>query len=168
MPPDRWTHASPYLFFEIRVLIYGTRAGAGRLPAKESPNARSKQHVAQIVVVKFDQVEGEQYRLLATLLAPQRMEVRCPVLAGNHGLAVDQERMRVDAKRGVNDGGEAVGPVMTVAGEAVDAPVIPAHHQPVAVMLDFVNPQLTGRRYGDLRRQARFDEARGTSQNHGR
>ena len=165
MPPDRWTHASPYLFFEIRVLIHGTRAGAGRLPAKESPNARSKQYVAQIVVVKFDQVEREQYRFLAALLAPQRMEVRCPVLAGNHNFAIVQERMRVDPKRGVNDGGEAVGPVITVAGETVDAhPGAPS----AAVMLDFVNPQLTGRRYGDLRRQPRFDEGRGTSQDQGR
>ena len=53
------------------------------------------------------------------------MEVRCPVLAGNYSLAIDQERMRVDAKRGVNDGGEAVGPVMTVAGEATEARAVP-------------------------------------------
>jgi hypothetical protein len=39
---------------------------------------------------------------------------------------------------------------------------IPAHHQPVAVMLDFVNPHWAGRWPRYLRRQAWFDEAGGT------
>ena len=48
--------------------------------------------------------------------------------------------MRLDAESGVNDGRKAVGPVMAVAREAADALAIPANHQPVAVVLDFVNP----------------------------
>ena len=56
-------------------------------------------------------------------------------------LAVNQERLRLDAAGGVNYGREAVGPVMAVASEAADARAIPAHHQPIAVMLDFVDPQ---------------------------
>jgi hypothetical protein len=43
-----------------------------------------------------------------------------------------------------DDGREAVAPIMAVACEAADARVIPAHHQPVAVMLDFVDPQRAG------------------------
>jgi hypothetical protein len=43
--------------------------------------------------------------------------------------------------------------------EAANAQAIPAHHQPVTVMLDLVNPERAGRRSGYLRRQARFDEA---------
>ena len=70
-------------------------------------------------------------------------------------------RRRPDAVGSVNDGREAVGPVMAVAGEAADARAIPAHHQPVAVMLDFVNPERAGRRSGHLRRQAWLDENRG-------
>jgi hypothetical protein len=57
---------------------------------------------------------------------------------------------------------EAIGPVMPVAGEAADPRAIRAHHQPVAVMLDFVNPQRAGRWPRHLRRQAWFDEAGGT------
>ena len=87
----------------------------------------------------FDQVKGEQHRLMAPASAPQRMKVRCAVVAGDHGLAVDQGRLRLEAERGVNDCREAVGPVMAVAGEAPDARAIPAHHQPIAVVLDFVN-----------------------------
>ena len=38
---------------------------------------------------------------------------------------------------------------------------IPAHHQPIAVMLDFVDPQRAGWRSRHLRRLARFDKAEG-------
>jgi hypothetical protein len=55
-----------------------------------------------------------------------------------------------------------VRPVKAVAREAWDARAIPAHHQPVAVVLDFVDPQRAGRWRGHLRRLARFDEAGGT------
>jgi hypothetical protein len=51
--------------------------------------------VAQIVAVVLDQVEGEQHRLTATALAPERLEVRRPVIAGDPDLAVDQERLRL-------------------------------------------------------------------------
>ena len=69
--------------------------------------------------------------------------------------------MRLEASGGIDDGREAVGPVIAVAGEAADAHAIPAHHQPVAVVLDFVDPERAGRRSGHLRRQAWFDEAGG-------
>ena len=97
-------------------------------PAEQSgepPLAFDQRQVAQVGAVKFDQVEREQHRLLAVLLALQRPEIRRSVVAQDHDCAVDQERMRVDAKRGVNDGGEAVGPVMTVAGEATEARAVP-------------------------------------------
>ena len=52
--------------------------------------------------------------------------------------------------------------------EAADAQAIPAHKQPVAIMLDFVDPERARRRSGRLRRQAWFDEAGGTLQDHAR
>jgi hypothetical protein len=99
---------------------------------------------------------------MAPASAPQRMEVRCPVVAGDHRLAVDQEPRCLEPGGCLDNGREAVGPVMAVAGEAADARVVPAHHQPVAVMLDFVNPKRAGRWPRHLRRLARFDEAGGT------
>lgn len=69
------------------------------------------------------------------------------------------DRIGLDAERGINDGREAAGPVIPVAGEAADLRAIPAHHQPVAVVLDLVKPVSPGRRPGHLRRQARFNEA---------
>ena len=63
----------------------------------EPPLALDQRQVAQVVAVMLDQVEGEQHRLMAPALAPQRMEVRRAVVAGDHRLAVDQERRRLDA-----------------------------------------------------------------------
>ena len=67
------------------------------------------------------------------------------IVAGDHRLAVDQERLRLDAVRSINDGREAIGPIMTVAREAADPRAIPAHHQPIAVVLDLMNPERAGR-----------------------
>jgi hypothetical protein len=69
--------------------------------------------------------------------------------------------MRLDAAGGVNDRREAIRPVMAVACEAADALAIPAHNQPVAIMLDFMNPERAGWWSRHLRRQARFDEVGG-------
>ena len=63
------------------------------------------------------------------------------IVAGDHRLAVDQERLRLDAVRSINDGREAIDPIMTVAREAADPRAIPALHKPVAIVLHFVNPQ---------------------------
>jgi hypothetical protein len=56
-----------------------------------------------------------------------------------------REAPRLDAERGINDGREAVGPVIAAACGAADARAVPADHQPVAVVLDLVNPQRAGR-----------------------
>ena len=50
-----------------------------------------------------------------------------------------------DAEGSLNDCEEAVGPIVAVPREAADALTIPPHHQPIAVMLDFVDPQRAGR-----------------------
>jgi hypothetical protein len=72
----------------------------------------------------------------------------------------------LDAVRGINDGRETVRPVMAVACETAEARAIPAHHQPIAVVLDFMNPQRAGRWSRDPRGLAWFNEAGGAAQDH--
>jgi hypothetical protein len=55
---------------------------------------------------------------MAPSSVPQRMEVRRPVVAGDHSLAVDHERLRLDASGGIDNGRETIGPVMAALGEA--------------------------------------------------
>jgi hypothetical protein len=45
---------------------------------------------------------------------------------------------------------------------------VPAHHQPIAVMLDFVDPERAGRWSRHLRRLARFDETSWRAHDHER
>ena len=54
----------------------------------------------------------------------------------------------MDAAGGFDNGREAVAPVVAVACEAADAQAVPAHHQPVAVVFDFVDPQRGYRHIG--------------------
>jgi hypothetical protein len=86
----------------------------------EDALARKQRQVAQVVAVQLNQVEGEQHSFMSPALDAQRAEVRRPVLAGDHRLAVDQERCSLDAERGGGDGPAAVLPVMAVASEAAD------------------------------------------------
>jgi hypothetical protein len=62
---------------------------------------------------------------MAAFPAPQRTEIRQAVVPGDHHLAVDQERLRLEAERSTNNGREAGGPVMAVACEAAHARAIP-------------------------------------------
>ena len=67
----------------------------------EPPLAFEQRQVAQISPVVLQQVEGKQHRLRPPASAPQRIEVRHPVDADDHGLAVDQERLRLKASGGL-------------------------------------------------------------------
>jgi len=66
--------------------------------------ALDQRQVAQVVAVMLDQVEGEQHCLTATSLAPQRAEVRRPVVAGDHRLTVDQGTIALEASGGFDNG----------------------------------------------------------------
>ena len=72
---------------------------AGRLalpisqPGKPSL-ARDQWERAQVVAVELQQVERDEHRLAAP--AAQRTEIMRAVVADNHGLAIDQERLRFE------------------------------------------------------------------------
>ena len=75
----------------------------------------------------LDQVKGVEHHRVAVAPGAQRMEVRPSVIADDHRLAIDQKRCGVDAEGGINDGREAIGPVMAAAREAADdAGAVPA------------------------------------------
>ena len=51
-------------------------------------------------------------------------------------------------------------PVVAVSGEQADALAVPPSHEPISVMLDFVNPRRTAGRLRAGAGQARKDEAK--------
>jgi hypothetical protein len=81
--------------------------------------------------------------------------------AGDHRLAVQGERPRLQLGRGRSDGGIAVGPVIAAAGEQPHPLAVPANDQPVSVMLDLVHPVRARGRLGGAGWDAGVDEAIG-------
>jgi hypothetical protein len=66
---------------------------------------------------------------------------RSKALVAAHDLAVDQDRPDPEMVHGLDDQWIPGSPVMTVAGPAGDFPQDRgARHQPVAIVLDLMNP----------------------------
>jgi hypothetical protein len=85
-------------------------------------------------------------------------EICGPVSSGDHDLAVEDSRARLDAPGVVGDLLESMGPVVTAAGKKPGRLVGKVKLDPVAVELDFVNPASTGRYLLNGGCQRRFDE----------
>jgi hypothetical protein len=73
----------------------------------------------------------------------QSVEIRDAVDAEQHGLAIDHERGRAVLERSLDDERIPVGPVMAVPGEQPYALAFAMDDQPIAVMLDLMDPVLT-------------------------
>jgi hypothetical protein len=74
--------------------------------------------------------------------------------AVNHRLTVQGERPRLRRGRGGSDGGIAIGPVISAAGEEAHHLAVAADDQPISVMFDFVHPIRPRRRLVSERRDA--------------
>jgi hypothetical protein len=61
----------------------------------------------------------------------------------------------------------AIGPIIAAAGEEPHRLAVPAHDQPVTVVLDLVHPIGAGWRLGSTGRDAGVDEAVGANNEHG-
>jgi hypothetical protein len=93
--------------------------------------------------VELQKVEGVQDRLAGLVTAMQGLEDGDTVGTDHHGLAVDRERPGAQLARRRGDGGIAIGPIMTAAREEAHNRAVPAHDQPIAVVLDLVHPDGT-------------------------
>ena len=114
---------------------------------------------AQVLTVKFQQIKGVQERLGLILTAAEDIKPGQPTLITAHHLAVDQTGPHLQVVHGFDHQREAVGPVITSPGDKPDADCISTRHQPVAVVLDLVNPTGPRRRMVGRGWQAGLDEA---------
>src|SRR4051812_171637 len=133
-----------------QVLIEADRVRGLAQQLRELPLPVQQPRVAQVFALMLDQIEREQHRIMVEAAAVQRLEIRKAIISAHHHLAIDQERLRLDAAGGLHDSRKPGGPSHPRA--------FAADHQPEAVVLDFMNPQWSGRRLDRLRGSAGFDE----------
>jgi hypothetical protein len=89
----------------------------------------------------------------------EELEDGQPPLVTAHDLAIDQARPHLEVIHGLDHERVAPGPVMAVAGNQPDAHRITTGHEPVAVVLDLVNPVSAGRRLVRWGRKTGFEKA---------
>jgi hypothetical protein len=70
----------------------------------------------------------------------QGVEVGKTVDAQNDCLAIDHELLHPGFQRGLDNPGITLGPIVAVAGDQPDTVAVAFDAQPVAVILDFVDP----------------------------
>jgi hypothetical protein len=71
----------------------------------------------EILAVEFHQIERVLHRVRGLVPAVQRVEHGDPILAGDHRLAVQGERLGAQLGGGRSDGGIAIGPVVAATGQ---------------------------------------------------
>src|SRR4029078_4242999 len=82
---------------------------------------------------KANHVEGVKLHLVIMLAAVQAVEVRYPVNAEKHRLAVDHKRAVSIPERGLNNQRIAIGPVVAVSREKAHALALALNNQTVAI-----------------------------------
>src|SRR6516165_3188794 len=102
----------------LDVLIQPQAGRRTREQVAEQRPARGKRVMPQVVSVKLDQVEGIQENAIVLPAIPDALEIRDPVVATSHRLAVDDTRMRGQLGQCLDNERKATGQV--VAWPAVE------------------------------------------------
>ena len=117
--------------------------------------------MAEVDAVQFEDVERIEEHRIVVGLAVQLVEYGHTILATNDALAVEIERACLQPTGSLDDEREAVRPVSTPPGVDTDLTFTLPHQQPIAVVLDFVNPVRPLRDVAGDRGQGGSDEAGG-------
>src|SRR5262249_44844846 len=105
---------------------------------------------------------GRKAYSMASVTVPRRCrrtEHGNAVRAAHRGLPIERERSGPWLRCRPRDRRMAVAPVVAASGEQPHRVTGAAHDQPVAVVLDLVDPLRSGRRLGGASRDARLNEA---------
>ena len=121
---------------------------------------RSRRAIAHIFAVMLDQIEGVDG--VCGFSPAQIIKQGQAVRSKHDGLAVDREAIGLDPPGSGRDRRQSRGPVNGVTAIQPHNRTVAADDQPIAVMLDFVNPIGTGGRFWSFNRLSGDDEPIGT------
>ena len=118
----------------------------GRQPSRDGLQqilAIQQRRLGEVAALAIHEVEGE----IAEPIAPAGFQIGLQIVeAGNpggvldHDFAVDQRRAEPELRQSIRDGAKARRPVESLAGQEPDAAPVDSGLNPVAVMLDLVDP----------------------------
>jgi hypothetical protein len=113
---------------------------------------------SHVDAVQLQQVEGEQEsgRLVPALT--QHLEDGHSTFVAADDFPVDQAGANLKIVYRLHNQGETARPIVAIAGKQTDAHGIAPGHQPIAVVLDLMDPIGAGRGLVGGRRLARFNE----------
>ena len=129
-----------------QVLVEPHARSALAQDARQRRLARLNRLAAQVGAVQLQQVEGIEEGVHLVPAAAQDVEPGEPALVAAHHLPVDQAGPHLEVVHGLDHEREAVRPVVAAPGNQPDADGIAPRHQPVAVVLDLMQPVGAGRR----------------------
>src|ERR1700722_7606258 len=99
-------------------------------------NGRSR----QVVTIECQDVEGIELHLAIVLVRMQGIEIRNAIDTKNDRLAIDDELLHAVLERRLDDPWTALRPIGPVAGDQAHAIAVALDPQPIAIVLDFVQP----------------------------
>jgi hypothetical protein len=103
--------------------------------------------IAQILAIVLDQIKGIEARHMCSRSAAELVEPGQAVGPQHHRFAVDGEAPSLDPLCRGGDRGQSCGPIKAVAAVEPHDRAIQAHDHAVPIVLDFVNPISTRRRF---------------------
>ena len=137
------------------------RAGIGLDQLPKSCPPFHERASPQILAVEVQEIEGKEHDPVRRLVdsRAQGIEVGDAVLVLDDDLAIDHGRFAGQLGAGLDHPAIGPGPVPAMAGEGTDLAVIDDDQGAIAVMLDLVNPALSGGWFRHKRGDFRPDEA---------
>jgi hypothetical protein len=97
---------------------------------------------AEVRAVQLKQVEGVEERSRLVPPVPEHLEGGRTLLVAAHNFAVEQAGPHFEVVHGLDHQRETGRPIVAPAGDQPDAAGVAPGHQPVAIVLDLMNPTL--------------------------
>jgi hypothetical protein len=129
-----------------------------RMPAPALVRMDASVALAQVFAVQLDQVEAVEEHAVIIAVVANVFKRRHAIVIARDRLSIDDAGARAQAGQRFDDQWEAPRQLIARAAVQPHARAILASNDPEAVVLNLMQPQLTGRRLLGFCRQARLDE----------
>jgi hypothetical protein len=117
---------------------------------------------AEVLPIEMKEIERKQHQPMSGLMdrRTQGIEIGDAIFILDDELAIDQGRLAGELGSSIDDALVGSGPVSAMAREGPHSALVDDDQRAIAIMLDLVNPALSGGRLRDEGRDFRRNEAK--------